>query len=198
MSALHEKNSISEDERVNNAIRIEVQRQLQVIEGEKAILQYFQSPLVGIIYSSFVRFVFKMDEYLKGTRDALNVGLWYMIVICFSIIATLVVQTYFVREPAFIRYVTAFRTICALLQYIVQIYFMLFVGLITAKIDTAANDIDWVTLEISTVAICITLGMMLSSALSNLSQSPSVENIKSKDHTTELVNEIINEMASKK
>lgn len=181
------------DSHVQEAIRAEVQRQLRVIEGERAVAQYFQNQLQGIVYSSFVRLVFKLDEFLKGTRDVLNVGLWYLTVICFGVVSSVYIQTHFLNDPAYARYKTAIGAVGVILQYIVQVYFMFLVSLITGTIDMAARDINWVTLEISTVAVCLSISIMLSSAFFKLVRAPGADR-RRPEHQDELMNEMIDEM----
>lgn len=187
------QNIVVNDPHVQEAIRTEVQRQLQVIEGERAVAQYFQNQLQGIIYSSFVRFVFKLDEYLKGTRDVLNVALWYLTVICFGVISSVYIQTHYVSNPTYTRYKEAISAIGVILQYIVQVYSMLLVSLITGTIDVAARDIDWVTLEISTVAVCLSISIMLSKAFFTLVSTPKVGKVK-REQQDELMHELIDEI----
>lgn len=195
MANEQEKTNVA-DRHVQEAIKAEVQRQLLVIERERAVAQYFQQQMQGILYSSFVRFVFKLDEYLKGTRDEFKVGLWYLSMICAGVVASVYVQTHLLKETSYARYKTAFSAIAVILQYEVQIYFMLLVSLITGTIDAAARDMDWVTLEISTVAICLSIVIMLSKAFFNLVATPSVSKIKQdkQNQQGELINELMDKI----
>jgi len=184
--------SKTDDPEVRKAIQAEVRRQLRLIQDERAVGQYFQQQLQGIVYSTFIRFVFKLDEYLKGTRNTFSVGLWYLFVITSSIVGSVYIQSHFMRDPAYARYRTALTAIGVVLQYIVQCYFVLLVGLLTGAVDVFARDIDWLTLEISTVAICIAMCIMLSNAFFSLTQTPASPRLDPQpEYVSELVSELV-------